>query len=564
MDLIKIFVSYSHEDADFAQRFHNALSSVEIDCFFYSRIEFGDHFVKKIEEAIKQASHFVCLISKASLRSPWVQYEINLAKQYGITVIPILLESGIHSEPTFDANIQYIRIYDHNLSDDELFERLIKAKMFDGGIVPVGLFNRYHKCFPNEFFASELLTQPVFLRRDGEKLIIRINRAGVKYVVISNKGKNHLCERFVSPKRSELIDLDRRILAFMRDPREQTPPRITTTYLPLRWASGGVLSILHHAGKLWVPLFFRDVSPYGWNVSLGATERYFNDQGREIDNQDYSLEKELNYPWKFIVREFLEETLVLDKEPQLGGNCKWLGFNFPPHVQIEVQSDQAQRFAQKNLTLRQNQDGLNISFSPQELDITIHDNTTFNLEIMGGNPRILYPGVRDVLVTINPVELGIEVIKVFEYDLPPGHCILDGEVYQIKDHPEIVRMPIGLLSLEYLYRNFGKPDYQLQFNEENVHPSIEADTLKEGDIHVFRWDFDQRARVWGESEATDWEKKQYAEWQNLFEKKFANGFKGNKFSFPNLFTPATAKAINLFFNCCQRGKDIASQFKSGE
>lgn len=561
MELIKIFVSYSHEDTDFAIRFSDNLSAAQIDFFMDSRIEYGEHFVKKIEEAIKQASHFVCLISKASLRSPWVQYEINLAKQYGITVIPILLESGIHLEPTFDSKIQNIRIYNHNLSDDKLWEILIKAKMFDGGIVPVGLFRKYKQCFPNEFFASELLTHPVFFRREGEKLIIRINRAGVKYVVISNEGKTHLCERFVSPKRAKLIDLDRRILDFMRAPNEHNSPEITTTDLPLRWASGGVLSIVNHNGRLWAPLFFRDVPPYGWNLSLGATERYFNSQGREIDDQDYSLEKELTYPWKFILREFLEETLVLDKEPQLCGKSKWLGFNFTPQANIEVQSNQAQRFAENNLKLRQNQDGLNILYFPQEIDITIHEPTTFRLEIIGDSHAAPSPGVWDVLVTINPVELGIEVIKVFEYDLPSEHCILDGEVYQIKNHPEIVRMPIGLLSLEYLYRNFGKPDYQLKFNEEDVHPSIEADTLKEDDIYVFRWDFDQRARVWGRNEATDWEKERYAEWSE-FEAAFHNGFKGNKSAFPNIFTPATAKVINLFFNCCKRGKDIAAQFKS--
>ena len=562
MDLINIFVSYSHEDDIFAQRFSKTLASVGIKHFIDYRIKFGDDFVKMIDIAIRQASHFVCLVSQASIHSPWVYEEMSLAKKYAVKVVPILLEPDVHLEPTLDSNIQYIQIYDHDLSDDDLFGRLIKAGMFDDGIVPAKLFRRYEKRFPTEFFASELLTQPLFLSLDEEKIVVRVNRSEVKYVVISNTGKKKLCERFVTPNRSKLIELDNRILTFMRDPREQRSLEIQTAELPLRWASGGVLSIVNHDNRKWVPLFFRDIPPYGWNVSLGATERYFNDQGYLTDEQEYSLEYELTYPWKFIVREFLEETLVLRNQPRAGGNCEWRRFDFPPNVQIKVERNQAERFVKHHLDLRRNQDGLNIRLHPQGLRIVICDDTTSDLSVVGNNPQEPSPGVWDVLVAINPLELGIEVIKVFEYALPPDHCMLDGEVYQIGGHRQMVRMPIGLISLEYLYRNFGACDYQLQFNEQDVQPSVNAAPFGLDDIRVFKWDYDQRERIWGGALANEWERERFSEWQEHFDAQFTDGLNGNIAAYPSLFTPATVKALNLYFNCCQRGQSIASEYGS--
>ena len=68
----------------------------------------------------------------------------------------------------------------------------------------------------------------------------------------------------------------------------------------LRWASGGVVSIVKFRKREWIPFFFRDIPAYGWNISLGASEERTDD---------------LNDPWSFIIREFLEETHVCRKNP---------------------------------------------------------------------------------------------------------------------------------------------------------------------------------------------------------------------------------------------------------
>jgi len=560
MDLIRVFVSYSHKDEVFARKLSGALASVGIGCSIDSRIAYGEDFSERINKAIRESSHFVCLVSEASLHSPWVFKELTLADRYGVKVTPILLEPGVRIDPPFDPNIKYIQIYDHDVSEDVLFEHLIEARMFDDGIVPAGIFKRYKQRFPAEFFASELLTQPLILSQEEDKLAVRVNRSSVDYVVISNIGKKQLCKRFVAPNKAELIKLDRRILSFMREPHKQTPLSITTSQLPLRWASGGVLSIVTHDDAMWVPLFFRDIPPYGWNVSLGATERYFNDMGHEIDDQDYSLEYELTSPWKFIVREFLEETLILSNQPRMGGACEWRRFDFPQHVRMRVERSQAERFAEVHLELRRNQDGLDIQPHHRGVRIAICDDTTSDLAIVGNRTQGRLSGAWNVLIAISPLELGIEVIKVVEYKLPSDHCILDGEFYEIRGHRQLVRMPVGLVSLKYLFDNFGDCDYQLQYSDEDIQPSVTAAPFRSDDVRVFKWDFDQRARIWGGDDANQWERERYSEWQKNFEEAFSEGFSGNTAAFPSLFTPATVKAINLFFNCCQRGQAIASNY----
>jgi hypothetical protein len=362
-----------------------------------------------------------------------------------------------------------------------------------------------------------------------------------------------------------LIELDQRILDFMRGRRREGALEIRTSELPLRWASGGVLSIVRCGTQEWVPLFLRDIPPYGWNVSLGATERYFGEGGVEIEDEDYSWDYELCWPWKFIVREFLEETLVLRQQPQLGGRCVWQHFEFPPHVQIKVGQQQAQEFAENHLNLRRDQDGILIQAHQRGLPVVIRDDTSTNVEIVGSGAGGSPSGAWDVLVAINPLELGIEIIKVLEYTLTSSQCLLDGEVYKIGEHHQMVRMPMGLISLEYLYRNFGAPDYQLVFSEETVQPSVEGRAFGPDDIRVFRWDLDQRERVWGGQDANEWEKERFSEWldgEHHLGRRLTEGLDGNTAAYPHLFTPATVKAMNLFFNCCERGRALASRYRS--
>lgn len=69
---------------------------------------------------------------------------------------------------------------------------------------------------------------------------------------------------------------------------------------------------------------------------------------------------------------------------------------------------------------------------------------------------------RNVIVCFNLMELGIEVVKVLEYELAADDEIIDGEILDRRDintgeeWQELVRMPVALVSHNYLKKAFGQ------------------------------------------------------------------------------------------------------------
>ena len=126
----------------------------------------------------------------------------------------------------------------------------------------------------------------------------------------------------------------------------------------------------------------------------------------------------------------------------------------------------------------------------------------------------------------------------------------------------MLRMPIGLISLEYLFKAFGDPNYKMAYGKDIIQPSVECDeSFGSGDVHVFQWDIDRRLEEWQGEGANDWERKRLNEWKRLWHEDFINGRNGEASSYPSIFTPSTVKALNLFFNCSERGKALAAEYK---
>ena len=136
----------------------------------------------------------------------------------------------------------------------------------------------------SEVFAIELLKRPIIIERDAKgQVIVTVDRGGVEEMLISNEGKKSKVQACLTAANiDQVLKLDREVQAFLAG---SDPGKIAID-LPkldicLRWASGGALSIVtDSAGKKWVPFFFRDIPPYGWNISLGTAERWFNDDGQ--------------------------------------------------------------------------------------------------------------------------------------------------------------------------------------------------------------------------------------------------------------------------------------------
>jgi hypothetical protein len=94
-----VFISYSHADAGFAESlaaniFKKAKTSVWIDRW---ELNVGDSLIRRIEEAITEASAIVVVLSKASVESEWVRKELSAGlirelEEKRVVVLPILLE----------------------------------------------------------------------------------------------------------------------------------------------------------------------------------------------------------------------------------------------------------------------------------------------------------------------------------------------------------------------------------------------------------------------------------------------------------------------------------------
>jgi tetratricopeptide (TPR) repeat protein len=94
-----IFISHASADDGFVADLRQRLEALQIRVWVDSRqLRGGSKLAPEIETAITQASHFVAVLSPATVNSPWVRREINKALEVekdrqgdGFRVIPVLL-----------------------------------------------------------------------------------------------------------------------------------------------------------------------------------------------------------------------------------------------------------------------------------------------------------------------------------------------------------------------------------------------------------------------------------------------------------------------------------------
>jgi len=74
------FISYSSKDQDFAERLHADLQAKGVRCWFAPEdLKTGDRFQERIEESIRVYDKVMIVLSDASVKSRWVEREVNAA-----------------------------------------------------------------------------------------------------------------------------------------------------------------------------------------------------------------------------------------------------------------------------------------------------------------------------------------------------------------------------------------------------------------------------------------------------------------------------------------------------
>ena len=95
-----LFISHSHQDADFADRLAAALvchrARVWVDRW---ELCAGDSLIERIQEAIDRADGFIVILSQASVSSEWPRKELSAGlvrelEEKHVLVLPVLMEDA--------------------------------------------------------------------------------------------------------------------------------------------------------------------------------------------------------------------------------------------------------------------------------------------------------------------------------------------------------------------------------------------------------------------------------------------------------------------------------------
>ena len=95
------FISYSNQDDEFAQRLHADLQQKGVRCWFAPEdLKIGDKFRTRIDESIRVYDKLMVILSENSIRSPWVEEEVEAAlekerKQNKLALFPIRLDDAV-------------------------------------------------------------------------------------------------------------------------------------------------------------------------------------------------------------------------------------------------------------------------------------------------------------------------------------------------------------------------------------------------------------------------------------------------------------------------------------
>ena len=139
IEFYSTFISYSSHDQAFAERLHADLQAKDFRCWFAAEdLKIGDRFQERIEESIKLFDKVMIVLSEASVKSRWVEREVNAARERedreGRTVLfPIRIDDAVmNASQPWAADIRRSRHigdfceWEANTSYQKALQRLLR------------------------------------------------------------------------------------------------------------------------------------------------------------------------------------------------------------------------------------------------------------------------------------------------------------------------------------------------------------------------------------------------------------------------------------------------------
>lgn len=82
IEFYSCFISYSHQNEDFAKRLYADLQREGVCCWFAPKdLKIGDHYHQRIDEAIRLYDKLILVLSDTAVRSAWVEREVVAARE---------------------------------------------------------------------------------------------------------------------------------------------------------------------------------------------------------------------------------------------------------------------------------------------------------------------------------------------------------------------------------------------------------------------------------------------------------------------------------------------------
>jgi TIR domain len=97
--MASVFLSHAHEDKKFVRKLAADLRASGHDIWIdEAEIQIGDSLINKIREGLDQVDFIAAVISDASIESPWVQQELDIAsnreiEEGRVVVLPLLISN---------------------------------------------------------------------------------------------------------------------------------------------------------------------------------------------------------------------------------------------------------------------------------------------------------------------------------------------------------------------------------------------------------------------------------------------------------------------------------------
>jgi len=244
-------------------------------------------------------------------------------------------------------------------------------------------------------FLQVLLTR-FSLKRDGAGVELRLECGDDTPTISTRLGKSRI-RKGISDFEKKSDDYQKLFDSILIRGTKKTPLKYHDKGFPFRYASGGTLPIVRLDGRDYYCLFYRDISPIGWNIANGGC----------------CTREELLDPTQTIRRELREELVIVDRSKRTqyvipGGERALLS---RPHLAAqggwtEIFKELAHySFKEADLPVKWLE-------GPDRVEVRVEDE---------------HSEVRGCFLNINAADFGIEIDKVAKIAVNRNVVICDGE-----------------------------------------------------------------------------------------------------------------------------------------